>query len=74
MYLIYFFFKKKKGEIIKKMNPSEEKTENDLLGAIEEVAPKENVPYDEDDDGIEIETENLNDAESIYFYYFFFLS
>ena len=56
------------------MNPSEEKTENDLLGAIEEVAPKENVPYDEDDDGIEIETENLNDAESIYFYYFFFLS
>ena len=50
------------------MNPSEEKTENDLLGAIEEVAPLENVPYDEDDDGIEIETENLNDAESIDFF------
>ena len=44
------------------MNPEE--TEIELLGAIEEVAPDDNVPYDENDDGIDIETEVQNDAES----------
>jgi len=48
------------------MNPSEEK-ENELLGAIEEVAPQENIPYDEEDDGIELESDNQNDAESNFF-------
>ncbi len=42
-----------------------EDRENDLLGAIEEVAPGEdNMVYDEDDDGIEIESDIQNYAES----------
>lgn len=43
---------------------SNEEVENELLVAIEEVAPVENMVYDDEDDGIELESEEQDDAES----------